>query len=299
MAELESAVGLVLDTDSSDDERQRQQDDFDADADRLRGQNGDFLLYLQMYELEGRAGREWDVLPRSLDHYKTVTKAVDANGERLCGDSHYHTWYRMGRGTFDWLKRQLRPLIKTRRLSSGQRLAPTLRFLASGSSMLSVANELGMGHSTVHEAVHEVCAAIVTILSTKIRMPTTVDQLKASAAKFMAAGNGMPQCFAAVDGVHFAVKDWGVRAMVNRKGFTSYNVLALIDGDEQFINVEVGCPGSMHDARVMAESELADGLHGELGQLLWAARQEVNGCAMPMSILADSACLSYLCVASL
>ncbi|GFH21781.1 hypothetical protein HaLaN_19147 [Haematococcus lacustris] len=61
----------------------------------------------------------------------------------------------MGRGTFDWLKRQLRPLIKTRRLSSGQRLAPTLRFLASGSSMLSVANELGMGHSTVHEAVHE------------------------------------------------------------------------------------------------------------------------------------------------
>ncbi|KAJ9504605.1 hypothetical protein QJQ45_013654 [Haematococcus lacustris] len=236
--------------------------------------------------------REWDVLPRSLDHYKTVTKAVDANGERLCGDSHYHTWYRMGRGTFDWLKRQLRPLIKTRRLSSGQRLAPTLRFLASGSSMLSVANELGMGHSTVHEAVHEVCAAIVTILSTKIRMPTTVDQLKASAAKFMAAGNGMPQCFAAVDGVHFAVKDWGVRAMVNRKGFTSYNVLALIDGDEQFINVEVGCPGSMHDARVMAESELADGLHGELGQLLWAARQEVNGCAMPMSILADSA---YAC----
>ncbi|GFH07257.1 hypothetical protein HaLaN_02037 [Haematococcus lacustris] len=56
-----------------------------------------------------------------------ATKAVDANGERLCGDSHYHTWYRMGRGTFDWLKRQLRPLIKTRRLSSGQRLAPTLR----------------------------------------------------------------------------------------------------------------------------------------------------------------------------
>ncbi|KAJ9532388.1 hypothetical protein QJQ45_010422 [Haematococcus lacustris] len=247
----------LLDTDSSDDERQRQQDDSDADADRLRGQNGDFLLYLQLYELEGRAGREWDVLPRSLDHYKTVTKAVDANGERLCGDSHYHTWYRMGRGTFDWLKRQLRPLIKTRRLSSDQRLAPTLWFLASGSSMLSVANELGMGHSTVHEAVHEVCAAIVTILSTKIRMPTTVDQLKASAAKFMAAGNGMPQCFAAVDGVHFAVKDWGVRAMVNRKGFTSYNVLALIDGDEQFINVEVGCPGSMHDARVMAESTAA------------------------------------------
>ncbi|KAJ9516166.1 hypothetical protein QJQ45_024594, partial [Haematococcus lacustris] len=192
----------LLDTDSSDDERQRQQDDSDADADRLRGQNGDFLLYLQLYELEGRAGC-------------ALTCVCD-----------------------------------------------------------------------------EVCAAIVTILSTKIRMPTTVDQLKASAAKFMAAGNGMPQCFAAVDGVHFAVKDWGVRAMVNRKGFTSYNVLALIDGDEQFINVEVGCPGSMHDARVMAESELADGLHGELGQLLWSARQEVNGCAMPMSILADSA---YAC----
>ncbi|GFH32073.1 DDE Tnp4 domain-containing protein, partial [Haematococcus lacustris] len=45
----------------------------------------------------------------------------------------------------------------------------------------------------------------------------------------------------------------------------------------------VGCPGSMHDARVMAESELADAVHGNLGQLLWSARQETQH--MPVTLL--------------
>ncbi|KAJ9534602.1 hypothetical protein QJQ45_022180, partial [Haematococcus lacustris] len=73
--------------------------------------------------------------------------------------------------------------------------------------MRIVSGDTGRGHATVHEVVHDVCAAIGMI-----RMPTTVEELTLNASAFMTAGDGLPQCFAAVDGTHVAVKDLEVRA---------------------------------------------------------------------------------------
>ncbi|KAJ9511174.1 hypothetical protein QJQ45_013208 [Haematococcus lacustris] len=218
--------------------------------------------------------------------------ANDIDGQRLVDDDEYVRLFRMGRGTFDWLKSQLEPHIGTRELCAGQRLALALRYLASGASMRVVAADMGRGHATVHEAVHEVCAAIVNELHGMIHMPTTVEELTLSASAFMTAGDGLPQCFAAVDGTHVAVKDLGLRALYNRKGFCSFNVQAVCNGEGLWIAVEVGNAGSMHDARAFSESSLGRGLQGVVGQFLWSARMPVQGTAMPMSILADSA---YAC----
>ncbi|KAJ9504575.1 hypothetical protein QJQ45_030535 [Haematococcus lacustris] len=234
--------------------------------------------------------RIWDISPRSHDPmYKTVLKARTDDGQWLCGDSHYVSAFRMGRATFDWLKAQLRPRIKTQRLTAGQRLALALRYLASGASMQVVADDMGRGHATVHDAVHVVCSAIMSQLGGMISMPTTVAQLTVSAAKFMMAGQGVPQCCFAVDGTHIAHRDFGVPAMHNRKQFTSINVQALCDGDGLWVAVEVGNAGSMHDARAFAESEVSLGLQGALGQLLWDARVLVHRTVVPMCIMADSA----------
>ncbi|KAJ9504692.1 hypothetical protein QJQ45_029622 [Haematococcus lacustris] len=121
---------------------------------------------------------------------------------------------------------------------------------------------------------------------------STVEELTLSASAFMTAGDGLPQCFAAVDGTHVAVKDLGLRALYNRKGFCSFNVQAVCNGEGRWIAVEVGNAGSMHDARAFSESSLGRGLQGVVGQFLWSARMPVQGTAMPMSILADSA---YAC----
>ncbi|GFH26181.1 hypothetical protein HaLaN_24286, partial [Haematococcus lacustris] len=39
-------------------------------------------------------------------------------------------------------------------------------------------------------------------------MPTTVEELTLSASAFMTAGDGLPQCFAALDGKHIGTERW-------------------------------------------------------------------------------------------
>ncbi|KAJ9527210.1 hypothetical protein QJQ45_025469 [Haematococcus lacustris] len=247
---FQAVASHFCDSEDSEDEYQRRRrrrlEDEDADADAA------FLILQQGGEARRR---KWDISPRSHDWYKTGLKARTDDGQWLCDDSHYVSAFRMGRATFDWLKAQLRPRIKTQRLTAGQRLALALRYLASGATMQVVADDMGRGHATVHDAVHVVCSAIMSQLGGMISMPTTVAQLTVSAAKFMMAGQGVPQCCFVVDGTHIAHRDFGVPAMHNRKHFTSINVQALCDGDGLWVAVEVGNAGSMHDARAFAESE--------------------------------------------
>ncbi|KAJ9519275.1 hypothetical protein QJQ45_017922, partial [Haematococcus lacustris] len=102
MAEVEG------DSEDSEDEYQRRRrrrlEDEDADADAA------FLILQQGGEARRR---NWDISPRSHDWYKTVLKARTDAGQWLCDDIHYVSAFRMGRATFNWLKAQLRPRIKT------------------------------------------------------------------------------------------------------------------------------------------------------------------------------------------
>ena len=45
-------------------------------------------------------------------------------------------------------------------------------------------------------------------------------------------------------------------AFRNRKGFTSQNVLAIVDFDMKFTYVVAGWEGSVHDARVLRDAQL-------------------------------------------
>ncbi|KAJ9533601.1 hypothetical protein QJQ45_026668, partial [Haematococcus lacustris] len=262
------AVAQQLEDDDEDWERLRE--DEIADDDRRRREHEDLMVMAVLMQRRPPMRRRWTVRPRSLPFYSTVLMANDIDGQRLVDDDEYVRLFRMGRGTFDWLKSQLEPHIGTRELCAGQRLALALRYLASGATMRVVAADMGRGHATVHEAVHEVCAAIVDELHGMIHMPTTVEELTLSASAFMTAGDGLPQCFAAVDGTHVAVRDLGLRALYNRKGFCSFNVQAVCNGEGLWIAVEVGNAGSMHDARAFshlcfgsssASSSSSAGLH--------------------------------------
>ncbi|KAJ9534568.1 hypothetical protein QJQ45_022077 [Haematococcus lacustris] len=341
-----SAQVVAQQLEDEDEDWERLREDEIADDDRRCRKHEDLMVMA--------------VLMQRRPPMRTVLMANDIDGQRLVDDDEYVRLFRMGRGTFDWLKSQLETRIGTRQLCAGQRLALALRYLASGATMRVVAADMGRGHATVHEAVHESTnhsprssglettdMALDTAnpwkatllreveagyllaegLGSRPRpellppqagalpppgpgvakenewpwpdpqqhMPTTVEELTLSASAFMTAGDGLPQCFAAVDGTHVAVKDLGLRALYNRKGFCSFNVQAVCNGEGLWIAVEVGNAGSMHDARAFSESSLGRGLQGVVGQFLWSARMPVLGTAMPMSILADSA---YACSTS-
>ncbi|KAJ9517481.1 hypothetical protein QJQ45_024948 [Haematococcus lacustris] len=238
-------------------------------------------------------------LPRMGCFYKFSMKPFWGNEE-------FRRALRVNRDTFMWLKGVLRPHIRLhntqRGLSSGQRLSIALWYLASGSTMQTVAGVMHCSIATVWRAVHDVVFAIVHVMHDQVRMPDTLEQMQQNAAKFFARGvgiggtpTGIPQIFAAVDGTHIACRNRGLRQLYNRKGFCSMNVQGVVDADGLFMDVQVGNPGSMHDSRAFEESDLWwHIMHGDLGQLLWEGGKDVGGVWMPLSIVADSA---YRCQA--
>jgi len=61
-----------------------------------------------------------------------------------------------------------------------------------------------------------------------------------------------------MDGTHVpCVVDADLQAAFrNRKGYTSQNVLAIVDFDMKFTYVVAGWEGSVHDARVLRDAQL-------------------------------------------
>ena len=68
----------------------------------------------------------------------------------------------------------------------------------------------------------------------------------------------VPQCAGAIDGSHIPVRPPACNHTdyYNRKGWYSVILQAVVDHDYLFRDVMVGWPGSVHDARVLANSKI-------------------------------------------
>ncbi len=100
---------------------------------------------------------------------------------------------------------------------------------------------------------------------------------------------GFPHCFGAVDGTHIPIqapKEFQ-SDYYNRKGFHSVVLQGFVDHQYKFMNVNFGFPGSVHDARVFANSQLYK--LGSEGLLCPQVHRQIRGKSVPVVILGDSA----------
>ncbi|XP_074832015.1 uncharacterized protein LOC142001060 isoform X2 [Carettochelys insculpta] len=69
---------------------------------------------------------------------------------------------------------------------------------------------------------------------------------------------GFPNCFGALDGTHIPIRapEHSGGRYLNRKGYHSVVLQALVDSRGRFLDIYVGWPGSTHDARVFRKSGL-------------------------------------------
>ncbi|XP_034075263.1 protein ALP1-like [Gymnodraco acuticeps] len=132
--------------------------------------------------------------------------------------------------------------------------------LAHGLSLSVVSSAFGIPKSTVHRITRHVIGKIKANLKTLISLPTAYElpeigdgfyQLAKSPAFHRAAG--------AIHGCHIRIKPSGNeyhKDCINYKLFLSIQMQAICDSTGRFLDVFIGYPGSVHDARVLRNSPI-------------------------------------------
>ncbi|XP_074860682.1 autoimmune regulator [Carettochelys insculpta] len=140
-----------------------------------------------------------------------------------------------------------------RALTVQKRVGIAVWKLATPDSYRSVGQQFGVGKATVGAVFMEVVRAINAMLLHRL---VRLGDPDATIAAF--ATLGFPNCFGALDGTHIRIRaphHSGGRYL-NRKGYHSVVLQALVDSWGRFQDIYVGWPGSTHDARVFRNSGL-------------------------------------------
>lgn len=155
---------------------------------------------------------------------------------------------------FDHLAGMIRDKITKKRhirepISPEERLAVTLRYLATGDSQHSLWFLFKLGRSTVNGIINEVWEELWNALSHYVKPPTSVNDWKNISDDFSQLWN-MPHCLGALDGKHVAIRKPPSSSSLwyNYKGFFSMVLLGICDAQYCFTHVDVGEYGSNNDS---------------------------------------------------
>ena len=185
--------------------------------------------------------------------------------ENIAGNWSDKEWkqnFRISRSTFQFLCQQLKPYLQRQHvvrkpLTVEQRLAICLWRLGTNIEYRTISHLFGVGISTGCRVVHDVCGVIVQHMAPMYIDIPTGEGLRNIVDGFFSKW-GFPQCIGAIDGSHIPIIAPKENPLdyYNRKGYHSTILQALVSHDYRFLDVYVGWPGSVHDARVLANSRL-------------------------------------------
>ncbi|KAI5693506.1 hypothetical protein M8J75_000389 [Diaphorina citri] len=129
-----------------------------------------------------------------------------------------------------------------------EKLAVTLRFLATGDSYRTIAFNYRLGHSTVQTIVQDVCIAIIANLKAESLPTPTKEKWKEIANEFWNLWN-FPHCLGALDGKHIKI----VAPANSGSNYFNYK--------HTFSVVDIGSYGKNSDGGIFASSALGKALN--------------------------------------
>ncbi|CAH1995474.1 unnamed protein product [Acanthoscelides obtectus] len=140
-------------------------------------------------------------------------------------------------------------------ISVQDRLALTVRFLATGDSYTSLQYIFRISKQSISLIVPEVCLAIIEAIKENIRVPTTPAGWKEISKKFEELWN-FPHCIGSMDGKHVII-DAPIHSGTeyrNYKSFFSIVMFAVVDAEYNFLFVDAGCQGRISDGGVFKDT---------------------------------------------
>ena len=104
--------------------------------------------------------------------------------------------------------------------------------------------------------IKEVCEAISNKMASAISFPSGENLL--NVIQGYDEEWGFPMCGGAIDGTHIPIlaPNKSHADYVNRKGYHSIIMQAVVDHNHLYRDVVIGWPGSVHDARVLSNSKI-------------------------------------------
>ncbi|KAH7951316.1 hypothetical protein HPB52_007742 [Rhipicephalus sanguineus] len=174
----------------------------------------------------------------------------------------FQKYYRMTPHTFDKLHSMVkfgltREWLCREPITSGERLAICLRYLASGMAILDVAMAFRVGIETARVAIHCTCRVLWDVLSPLYMKPPTGAEWHEIASGFWQRWQ-FPNCLGAVDGRHVQIK------CPRKSGSLYFNYKR--ECQYLFRLIDVGAPGRFSDGGVFKDSPIGKRLEqGKLG----------------------------------
>uniref|UniRef100_A0A8C4YQS5 Putative nuclease HARBI1 n=1 Tax=Gopherus evgoodei TaxID=1825980 RepID=A0A8C4YQS5_9SAUR len=198
--------------------------------------------------------------------------------------------FRMRKATFMELCEELAPTLRRKdtRLRAAlpveKRVAIAIWKLATPDSYRSVGNQFGVGKSTIGIVLMQVCRDINRIL---LRRTMTLGNVQDIVDGF--AQMGFPNCGGAINGTHIPIlaPPHLASEYINRKGYFSMILQALVDHCGHFIDINTGWPGKVHDAPIFRNTGLFWKM--QAGTFSPDRKITVGDVEMPIVILGDPA----------
>ena len=199
---------------------------------------------------------------------------------------------------FDHLLSLVGPKIKKhdtnfrKAIPPAERLAITLRFLASGESQQSLAFLFRVGRATISRIIRETCDAISASLSDLYFHPPRSENNWINISNEFENVWNFPHAVGAIDGKHIAIECPAKSGTLfyNYKGFYSLVLLAVCDANYNFVLFDIGQYGSNNDCGVLNKSEMGKKLESQ--SLNIPQPSPLEGCdysPLPYFLLGDEA----------
>ncbi|KVI01147.1 protein ANTAGONIST OF LIKE HETEROCHROMATIN PROTEIN 1-like [Cynara cardunculus var. scolymus] len=196
-----------------------------------------------------------------------------------CPDEEFRKAFRMSKATFNMICNELESAVTKKdtmlrmAIPVRQRVAVCIYRLATGDPLRKVSALFGLGISTCHKLVLEVCAAIKAVLMHKFIQWPDQERLKEIKTKFGSI-SGIPDVGGAIYTTHISIiaPKTNPEAYFNRKHTDriqkpsySTTVQGVVDERGVFTDVCIGYPGSMADDKILERSALCK--RSEMGVL--------------------------------
>lgn len=188
-----------------------------------------------------------------------------------CSDMEFKKAFRMSKATFNMICDELDPAVTKKdtmlrmAIPVRQRVAVCLYRLATGDPLRTVSTLFGLGISTCHKLVLEVCAAIRTVLMPKYLQWPDEARLEQIKTEFDSI-SGIPNVSGSIYTTHISIIAPKVSPAAyfnkkhterNQKPSYSTTVQGVVDPRGVFTDICIGYPGSMSDDKILEKSALS------------------------------------------